>query len=76
MSIIAMYHITRVANYTLVTALVAEPNNTLRVCLVQLFSNEFFENLAVGRIWLWRESKYPTYYYVRRKIKESIGFKI
>jgi hypothetical protein len=25
-----------------------------RACLVQLFLRSFFENFAVGRIWLWR----------------------
>jgi hypothetical protein len=29
-----------------------------RACLVQLFLTSFSENLAVGRIWLCRESKY------------------
>jgi hypothetical protein len=53
--------------------------NLLRVipcaCLVQLFLTNFSENLAVGRIWLWRESEYH-YDYVWRKIKLSMGFRI
>jgi hypothetical protein len=43
--------------------------------LVQLFLTSFSENLAVERIWLWRESEYH-YDYVRRKIKLFIGLRI
>jgi hypothetical protein len=39
------------------------------------FLTSFSENLAVGRIWLWRESEYH-YDYVWRKIKLFIGFRI
>jgi hypothetical protein len=39
------------------------------------FLTSFSENLAVGRIWLWRESKYH-YDYVWRKIKLFIGLRI
>jgi hypothetical protein len=44
-------------------------------CLVQLFLTSFSKNLAVGRIWLCRESKYH-YDYVERKIKLSMGLRI
>jgi hypothetical protein len=39
------------------------------------FLTSFSENLAVGRIWLWRESEYH-YDYLWRKIKLFIGPKI
>jgi hypothetical protein len=39
------------------------------------FGGAFFENLVVGRIWLWRESEYRGDY-MRRKIKESIVFRM
>ena len=39
------------------------------------FLISFFENLAVGRIWLWGESEYH-YDYVWRKIKLFIGLRI
>jgi hypothetical protein len=39
------------------------------------FLTSFSENLAVGRIWLWRESKYH-YDYIWRKIKLFIGLRI
>jgi hypothetical protein len=39
------------------------------------FLTSFSENLAVGRIWLWRESEYH-YDYVWRKIKLFIGLRI
>jgi hypothetical protein len=39
------------------------------------FLRSFSENLAVGRIWMWRESEYRGEY-VRRKIKESIRFRM
>jgi hypothetical protein len=39
------------------------------------FLTSFSENLAVWRIWLWRESEY-NYDYVWRKIKLFIGLKI
>jgi hypothetical protein len=39
------------------------------------FLTSFSENLAVGRIWLWEESKYH-YDYVWRKIKLFIGLRI
>jgi hypothetical protein len=45
------------------------------VCLVQLFLTSFSKNLAVGRIWLWRESEYRRDY-VRRKINKSMGFRM
>jgi hypothetical protein len=35
----------------------------------------FSENLAMGRIWLWKESEYH-YDYVWRKIKLFIGLRI
>jgi hypothetical protein len=44
-------------------------------CLVQLFLTSFSKNLAVGRIWLCRESEYH-YDYVERKIKLSMGLRI
>jgi hypothetical protein len=46
-----------------------------RACLVQLFSDQLFENLAVKRIWLWEESEYCVDY-VWRKTKWSKGFRI
>jgi hypothetical protein len=46
-----------------------------RACLVQLFLTSFSENLAVRRIWLWRESEYRGDY-VRRKMKWSKEFRI
>jgi hypothetical protein len=52
-----------------------EQISQLRACLVQLFLTSFFENIAVGRIWLCRESEYH-YDYVRRKIKLSMGLRI
>jgi hypothetical protein len=39
------------------------------------FPSRFFENLVVGRIWLWRESEYRGDY-MRSKIKESMEFRI
>ena len=39
------------------------------------FFKIFFENLVVGRIWLWRESKYRGDF-MRRKIKEFMGFRM
>jgi hypothetical protein len=39
------------------------------------FLTSFSENLVVGRIWLWEESKYH-YNYVWRKIKLFIGLRI
>jgi hypothetical protein len=39
------------------------------------FLTSFSENLAVGRIWLWKESEYH-YDYVCTKIKLFIGLKI
>jgi hypothetical protein len=39
------------------------------------FLTSFSENLAVGRIWLWRESEY-NYDYVWRKIKLFIRLRI
>jgi hypothetical protein len=56
-------------------------NTTIHISLSRrpvwfsFFLTSFSENLAVERIWLWRESEY-YYDYVWRKIKLFIGLRI